>query len=230
MPRREDQSRIIRGQHSDQFPLAWRLEAPTADPALPLVLGLHGWGMNEDLFARLLRGLLGFPCRLLLPRAPLAIPDRSGASWYDYDGNQERFHAELLRCEETVLSLVKTVERNQELKPRSRWLLGFSQGGYCGSWIGLRNAGYFRGMAIVGARVKTEILTEEMARAADLNFEVLLCHGRQDVSVPPAAAENSLAGLEAAGLEVELQWFDAGHTMGKQPVETIAQWLENRNG
>ena len=221
-------SQTIKGEHEGDGPIAWRLDAPTADPTLPLVVGLHGWGMSEDIFARLLRGLMGQPVRLLLPRAPLPLVDHGGASWYDYDGDQKRFISELHRCEKTVLDLMQTIEREQGLRPSRRWLLGFSQGGYCGSWIGLRNAGLFHGMAIVGARVKTELLEEEMAHAAARDFEVLLCHGKQDDSVPPEAAERSRAGLETAGVHVELRWFDSWHSLGRGQVRAIAEWLAAR--
>ncbi len=233
MPDRAERPATIRGEHSGESPIVWRLDAPDADPALPLVVGLHGWGMDEDFFARLLRGLSDQAVRVLLPRAPFRVSERSegrsGASWYDYDGNQERFLADLHRTEALVLDLVKAVEREQGLTPRRRWLLGFSQGGYSGDWVALRNAGFFDGMAIVGARVKTEFLAEEMPPAVAAGFEVLLCHGRQDASVPPDAAERSFAELESAGVSVDLRWFDSGHTLGRRQVEAIGDWLATQN-
>ena len=233
MPRRATRPGTIRGEHPGDPPIVWRLDAPEADPTLPLVVGLHGQGMDEDFFARVLRGLLDQPVRVLLPRAPFPIEGRSagrnGASWYDYDGDQERFRTELQRTEALVLDLISAVEREQGLTPRRRWLMGFSQGGYCGSWIAVRNTGLFHGMAIVSARVKTEFLADEMRRAAASRFEVLLCHGRQDVSVHPDAAERSRAGLAEAGVPVELRWFDSGHSLGKRQVEAIAEWLKTKS-
>lgn len=216
------------GCHAADPPLAWRLDGADDDPDLPLVLALHGHGMTEDLFARLLRGLGGAPFRVLTPRAPSRAAGGRGASWYDYDGNPARFRAELERCEAQLLDFLRGVEREHGLTPRRRWLLGFSQGGYCGSWLALRHPDVFRGMAVVGARVKTEWLAAPMARAAAAGFAALLCHGRRDGAVPPAAAERSRAALAAAGVTTELRLFDAGHSLGRTQVAAIREWLLSR--
>ncbi len=229
MPDRAPPPRPIRGVHSSEPPVNWRVDARDDDPGLPLVVCLHGWGMDEDFFAILLQRLADLPFRLLLPCAPFAVSGlkegRHGASWYEYDGDQDRFLRELARTEELVIGLAKDVESHLELRPRGRYLLGFSQGGYCGSWVALRNAGFFDGMTIVGARVKTEFLADEMKRAEEIGFRSLLCHGERDASVRPEAAKRSHAGMIAAGLDVELRWFDAAHTLGRRQVSAIGEWL-----
>jgi phospholipase/carboxylesterase len=187
--------------------------------------------MDEDFFALLLQGILEKPVRLLLPRAPHPVPgldgDRAASSWYDYDGNQPRFLEELGRTEALVLEAAAGVERELDLTPRRRYVVGFSQGGYCGSYLALRHPEVFAGMAIVGARVKTEVLEEEIPRAAAAGFRALLCHGRQDASVRPEAAERSREGLAAGGMEVELRWFDSGHTLGRRQAAAIGDWLHD---
>lgn len=226
---RSAQPDTIRGQLGGAAPIAWRLDGPAASADLPLVLALHGRGQSEDDFAHRLRGLCEGAIRLLLPRGPLSLPSERGdsvrASWYDYDGDQPRFRTELERCEATLLALLGAVESERGLRPRRRWLLGFSQGGYCGSWLALRNAELFDGMAIVGARVKTEWLAEAMSDAASHGFRALLCHGTRDRAVLPAAAERSRAGLAAAGVPVQLQWLEAGHSLDAEAVKAIAAWL-----
>jgi predicted esterase len=122
------------------------------------------------------------------------------------------------------------VEASQELAPRRRYVLGFSQGGYCGAWTALRHAGFFDGMAIVGARVKAEFLSEEMERAGAAGFRALLLHGTRDVSVTPEASERSRAALEAAGVTVVHRTFDAGHSLGRAKVRAIGEWLDEVTG
>ena len=229
MASRAQSLRTVRGRHASDPPVAWRVDARDDRPDLPLVLALHGWGMDEDFFALLLQKVAERPVRLLLPRAPHPVPgldgDRPASSWYDYDGDQDRFLQALHRTEDLVLETLGAVEGELSLSPRRRYLVGFSQGGYCGSFIALRHPEIFAGMAIVGARVKTEVLGDEIARAAARDFRALLCHGRQDASVRPDAAERSRAGLAAGGLDVELLWFDGGHTLGRQQAGAIGDWL-----
>lgn len=226
--------RPIRGELPIEIHLPWRLDGAATDDAAPLVVCLHGMSMDEDFFALLLQRLFPLPFRFLTPRAPHPMPvegeGRIGASWYAYDGDQERFRREMERSEATVLSLVEHVERTQGLTPRARVILGFSQGGYLGAFIALRHPARFHGMVLSGARVKTEWLGDEMERAARTGFAALLCHGVRDEAVKPEAAFRSRDALAAAGLDVELRMFEAGHSMGREQVSAIATWLETHFG
>lgn len=208
------------------------MEGAAVDPGAPLVVCLHGVRMNEALFARLLARLFDLPLRFLFLRASIEAPPLTGqthgASWYDYDGNQDAFKGALELVEEQVRTTIAAVERSEGLTPASRVLLGFSQGAYCGSVLALRHPEEFSGLIVSGARVKTEVLTEAMPRAAAAGMQVLLCHGRQDSVVPPDSAERSLAALLGAGVSTELVWFESGHSMGRRQIEAIRGWLQRK--
>lgn len=205
---------------------------PTAPATAPLLLCLHGQGQNEDFFATLLRGLHTLPWNILTVRAPVALGEgrEAGYSWYDYDGNQERFRAELQRTDDLLRACLESVEAELGLQPSHRFLLGFSQGGYCGSYVALKNAGRFAGMVISGARVKVEILEDTIHAAAVRGFRALLCHGKRDASVTQEAAESSLAGLRSGGIDAVLQLFDSGHAIGRAQVAAIRDWLQEAVG
>jgi predicted esterase len=188
--------------------------------------------MTPEFFVGLLKPLLDRPIRLLTPRAPLTHllrgTQRSGPSWYEYDGNQEHFRAELGRTEAMLAGFQREVEAELQMRPRARVLLGFSQGGYCGAYVALRQPQLFSGMVISGARVKVEILSREIERAGRDGFAALLCHGLRDASVDPSAARSSYDVLRAAGVQVDLQTFDSGHALGKAQVLAIRDWLDER--
>jgi len=209
--------------------LPWRLDGHGAADA-PLVLALHGQGMTPSLFATLLLPLFSLPIHVLTPRAPRTHSvhgaQHTGPSWYAYDGNQERFRAELERTEKLLVGFVTEAETQLRLRPRARALLGFSQGGYCGAYVALRRSDLFDAMVISGARVKVEILADEIRRAGASGFAALLCHGERDASVDPQAARTSYTTLEAAGVDVQLRRFDAGHSLGSRQVTAIRDWLQ----
>lgn len=224
-----------RGHLGIEIPLHWRLDGDDTLPAdAPLVVCLHGQTMDEDRFALLLQRVASLPCRMLIPRAPwpmdLRRESRIGWSWYPYDGDAERFRVELGRLEGWITRLVAGVEIERGLQPRRRYLFGFSQGGYCGAVIALRHPELFAGVAVAGARIKTEILQEDLGIAAARGFEVLLLHGLRDAHVLPEAAERSRDALAAAGIAVLHRTFDAGHSLGREPIEALAQWLAPRLG
>jgi predicted esterase len=210
--------------------LEWRLDGGGDAHDAPLLLALHGQGMTPAFFVALLAPLLDLPVRVLTPRAPLVHPvrgtKRQGPSWYAYDGDQRRFRAELGRTERLLTRFVDETERQLQLRPRARVLLGFSQGGYCGAYVALRRSDVFGGMVISGARVKVEILADEIRRAGERGFAALLCHGERDGSVDPAAARSSRDTLQAGGVAVRLHTFDSGHTLGREQLSTIRMWLD----
>jgi len=166
---------------------------------------------------------------VLTPQAsrlqPVRGTHRSGPSWYAYDGDQERFRAELERVEGVLVRFLRETERELGLRPRARVLLGFSQGGYAGAYVALRRHDLFGGMVISGARVKVEILKDEMRGAGTAGFAALLCHGRRDTWVDMAAAQTSCDALRNAGIAVRLRTFDSGHALGRAQVTTIRDWL-----
>jgi phospholipase/carboxylesterase len=220
---------LRRGTFPVHFDLPWRLDGSATRADAPLVLALHGQGMNEDIFAILAQKLFVLPCHFLLPRAPWPFEHgrerRIGWSWYPYDGDQARFLRDLAHTEAMLLDLLADVEARHTLRPRCRIVLGFSQGGYCGGVLALRHPELFGGLVVSGARVKTEVLAAEIPVAAARDFRVLLCHGRRDPYVPLEAAESSHAALAAGGVAVELHEFDAGHSLGRSQVASIATWI-----
>lgn len=195
---------------------------------LPLVLCLHGWGMDGDWFARLTQGLFGVPAIFLFPTAPREVKKEDGSvgwSWYDYDGDSDSFVRELGRLEVLLLQFVHDFEQVHGLRVPGRALVGFSQGGYGGSYVALRNPGVFRGLAISGARIKDEALGADLERAAASGMRVLACHGSRDPHVNRDRARASVDALTTAGIETRWEEFDAGHSLGRSQVRTMGGWL-----
>ncbi|MCA9726750.1 MAG: alpha/beta fold hydrolase [Candidatus Eisenbacteria bacterium] len=205
-----------------------RFSSGTNDPQAPLVLCLHGHGMDPDWFAFLLQKLFALAGHFVIPRASIPVTTasgRSGASWYEYDGNQERFLEELARVEGDLLHFLDELEAAHDLVPRTKIVLGFSQGGYAGAFLALRHPERFGGLIVSGARIKTEALTREIPEAARTGLKVLLCHGRRDRLVPSDAAERSRRDLIAGGVVVTTQTFAAGHSLDREQIRAIRQWL-----
>ncbi len=226
------EKRVIRGEIPFTIPMHWRLDGKGVKADSPLVLCLHGQWMTEDLFALLLQKLHSLPFRFLTPRAPYPaqFPGKKkiGASWYPYDGNQDRFLKELAITESAIIRLLLDVERDEDLRPSARLVLGFSQGGYTGSFVALRHSDLFDALIVSGARVKTEVLGDEIAAASERGMRVMICHGSKDKAVPPVAAERSAKELIAGGVETDLHYFDTAHTIGKRQVGAIREWLVKR--
>jgi predicted esterase len=223
-------SAVVRGRQQKGPHMHWRLDG-AGGATDPLVLCLHGYGMDEDFFAVLLQKLFTLPMRFLIPRAPqsadMGLEVENGGSWYEYDGNQERFREELLRVEAELLDLIRDVEAAASLAPRSRFLLGFSQGGYCGSWTALRHPEVFSGLVVSGARIKTEFLGDEMTGASTHGFRALICHGRADRSIAPDAAARSRDAPDPMWTSSSRRLM--GHSLGRRGSRQSPDgWLGRR--
>lgn len=206
------------------------LENGSIDPTLPVVLCLHGWGMDGDWFARLTQGLFEVPALFVYPTAPKQVQKDDGStgfSWYDYDGDSTSFVRELAALEVRLLEFLKQFESRHSLEPASRALVGFSQGGYGGSYVALRNPTVFRALAISGARIKDEALGPELEGAAQAGFRVLACHGNRDPHVSKERAKASIDALAAAGVETRWEEFDAGHSLGRSQIRLMRDWLRD---
>lgn len=229
-PEQDGPNKTKRGTYRVAFDVPWRVDGAASDPTAPVVLCLHGQWMEEDFFALLLQKLHDLPFHFVTLRAPypLKVPNEKkiGASWYPYDGDRKRFLHELSLTEGFILAGLESAERALGLAPRKRALLGFSQGGYCGSFVALRNPDLFHGLIVSGARVKTEAIEAEMRAAAQSGMRALLCHGTRDKSVPLEAAQRSARGLNDAGVATALLEFESGHSIGRSQVRAIGAWLE----
>ena len=214
------------------------------DRRYPLVTALHGMGMNAEEFARLLAPVAELPLLLSVPEGVYPFEIRTGDSmrigraWYLYTGDQREFVESMRVSGRHLCALDARIEKVHRVDPDRRVLLGFSQGGYFAGYHGIRTASLrrgslrkgsrLRGLVVVGARVKTEVLGPRLRRAKGLS--VLLSHGRKDRAVPFTAAEESRDALTAAGLEVDLREYPGGHHFTTDQVLDAKEWLRKLFG
>ena len=190
-------------------------EGPVPPGGHPLVVALHGHGENGTRFARLLGLEASGPFATLYPTAPHTITaqgrdgPRDGSSWYTYIGDAAALLAELARAENHLLETLRAATQGQPVNLQRSVLLGHSQGGYLASFTALRNRNFFRGLVAISCRVKTEVLTEEIAAAP--GYPILCIHGKRDRSVLPEPQIEEVERLKEAGLDVRLHLHDRGH-------------------
>lgn len=207
------------------FPKGYR-----ANRRYPLLVALHGMGMSAEEFVEILTPLRELPIAVFVPDGVYPFEIRAGGSlrigrgWYLYTGDEERFVRSMQKSGRHLNSLVNAVTRDHGLDPERMALLGFSQGGYFAGYHGIRYAKRYRGLSVIGARVKDEVLEKEMRKAKDLS--VLLQHGRKDRAVPLRLAEQSLKALEGAGVPVELKTYDCGHSVTRRQLTDTRAWLK----
>ncbi|MGE4157650.1 MAG: alpha/beta hydrolase [Planctomycetota bacterium] len=186
-------------------PLEWSLDK--AGGRAPLLVLLHGYRQDR---ATALSQWSAYKGRvhLLSVEGPLAHesgnPRRISSAWYVYDGNRERFRAEMdLTCR-SLDNVVAHVAPTLDIK--ETWVGGFSQGGYLALYWALCHSLGMRRVHSVGGNLNADFLPAILP-----NTRVILSHGSKDEFLPPLKMESLESSLKERGVEVSRHSHEAGH-------------------
>ncbi len=210
-----------------------REPSPPLDRALPLLVALHGQGMSAAGFLEALALLPEAERLLLVPEGPYPFEKRSpegidvGHSWYIYRGDQAEFRTELERSEAYLVEMVTALAERVAVDRERVTLIGFSQGGYLAGFAALRRPDLFRGLVLAAARLKSEFLSEELARGALPTTLVL--HSEEDTLLPWARAAPDIERLRAAGGDLEVFHYRGGHRFTEEALRAAGEWLARKD-
>lgn len=157
-------------------------------------------------------------------------------AWYDIQGLGDRLKEPADGADASRAAWAELVEAEASRVGRDRVVLGgFSQGGAMALYTALQldmlplvagvvcMSGYLPNQASVAAA-----LPKGGRPLALAELPVLLCHGKQDAMVAPAAARSTREALEELGMcNVELREYDGmGHGVVEEELEDVVAWLE----
>lgn len=194
---------------------------PSADPAGPILLLLHGTGGDED-------DLLGLG-KILLPDAGLLSPRgkvlengaprffrRLAAGVFD--------EADLILRTAELAKFVRDAATAYELDPKRVIAAGFSNGANIAASLLLLHPQVLQAAVLFRAMVP---LTP--TEKPDLSgVPVYLSAGRFDTMIPPANTEKLATMLREAGADVTLAWTPQGHNLTPDEVDAARRWLSHQ--
>jgi len=193
--------------------------------ALPLVVGLHGYGSNPDDFIRLWSVFEEPDFIFASPRAPFEMEgvDFRGYSWMMGEPGTATFERAAPVAEEYILAAVADLRERYPVS--SVYLMGHSQGGGFTYEIGLRNPDVFDGLVVNAGWLDREWIPDEVLQAAS-GLPVLIIHGTRDRSVEFEAALEAKRVLEGFGYDVTLFDFDGAHRVPAEGLHTMQEWMK----
>lgn len=212
-----------------EFPTEYGLRgvvrASRSEPGAPLVLALHGKGMNDRVFERWLRPAIDrHPISWWLPRGILPFETepsrRVGYAWYVFDGDQAALRASMDEARSYVVAVAETARR--ALAPPRIALLGFSQGAYLASYIALARPDLFSLLVCCCGRPKAEF-ADDLPKARHLR--ILVQTGAKDAAVPPELVAKGVKPLVEAGLSVAESVHDSDHRLTPAMAEEAADFV-----
>ena len=216
----------------------------------PLVMILHGHGANPEnyvgLFERVASSLEAIVCA---PYGPYPIPlERGhGYSWYPapwlykevLDANSsagdrvlrskgiELQEQEISR--DFVLAAIDHVEHELPVDRDKVFLMGHSEGGVLAYGLALEHPDIFRGLIVVGARLREPDAAPDALTNAAGRLEVMICHSRGDSAVSYDHATKADKTLKDAGIRSKVYSYEGGHGLTTELARTIGRWIAARS-
>jgi predicted esterase len=193
--------------------------------AVPLVIGLHGYGDSPENFIRLW-GLFDSPRFIYAcPRAPypVLLNGDIGWSWFMTTGDPWETAGMDRHSVDFVMAAIDSLRARFSV---SRvFLVGFSQGCAVTWLIGLRESGELSGIAGLGGRLETAVLPESLLVPA-LGLPAFVGNGTEDEKAPPVDGEDAARFLSEHGFEVTLRTWQGGHGMYRSILLEVQRWME----
>jgi phospholipase/carboxylesterase len=105
-------------------------------------------------------------------------------------------------------------------------LAGFSQGGALALHTGLRHPERLAGILALSCYLPASQTLAAEAHQANLTTSVFMAHGRSDNVVPLVLATASKRQLLESGYPVEWHEYPIAHTVCREEIDDISQWLK----
>jgi len=195
---------------------------PSKVPSKKVMIILHGRGDSSD-------GFTGFPEFLNIQDMNYLLLDApfeyfTGLSWYQLPPDQ----LPGIEYSSKLLTAVLDELFEEEFNADESFLFGFSQGSLLTFEFGARYhrvlAGY---IAVSGYIYDAHKLLQDMNTAAS-NSSWLCTHGTFDDVLPFSTSKEQVEVLQNGGFEIEFKSYQKDHTIDRNELEMIAQWIRER--
>jgi predicted esterase len=226
----KDRDVLVSGKTSFKVEVPYLLIETGEKGEKPLIIYLHGFGENIDRFRQKCDSLLSLNAYHLFIQGPYPIYDRSrkknvsewGRAWYLYDGNRGQFIKSLELASEFIQEIVDKLL--PVIQVNRIGVMGYSMGGYLAGYFALTRWKHVNDLAVIGARIKTEILNDNWENIQHLNIAAF--HGKNDdkVKAEPQAKEIEL--LRENGVKAELNLLNENHSFSEVYLNQIIQWFK----
>jgi phospholipase/carboxylesterase len=192
-----------------------------------LLVMLHGWGANaQDVAA--LASYLDLPTfEFAFPNAPFAFPySPVGRVWYDLPENYS-FSSQPARSQQVqlqssrqeLLTWLKSLPDTTGIPLARTVLAGFSQGGAMTLDVGLQ-------LPLAALMVLSGYAHTQLEATASLVPKILMVHGRSDLVVPLAAAQQTRQQLSQLGIPVQYHELNMGHEIQPDVLKLMQSFIE----
>jgi phospholipase/carboxylesterase len=200
------------------------MEPESGAAGKPLLVLIHGYSKSADSYAKLPRRISEDAFSYLVPQGPYRFknPDGSaGHGWMISAGGQHDTVGRT-RAEEMILSLVD--ESVARLGSSAVYLMGFSQGAFMASFLGMKYPGRFQGVVVQGGWRNPEV-AQPLLDAGVTGARFFLQHGTEDRGITLDRGRELAEALAAAGAEVDWKTYPCGHELTRDILEDVHAYV-----
>ncbi len=195
--------------------------------APPLLLLLHGYGSNEeDLFSY--AQYLDERFVIVSVRAP--YPHSAGNyAWYSLDFSKPPYTSNNEQAEKSRQDLGKFIDQMQEKYHTDKqkvFMLGFSQGAMMSLTCALTMPQKVKGAVVLSGKLREETKVLIADNQALKDSKIYISHGKKDLRVPFAEAENANTYLKNLGINPVFNAYPAmQHEVTEECFMAFQAWL-----
>jgi phospholipase/carboxylesterase len=183
--------------------------------AYPLLVWLHGAGMDENQLSRIMPVV---SMRNYVAVAPRGLPNADGeAPW-------PQTPESIFRAQQLVFDAVDAARERFNVAPDRVFLAGMGTGGTMAFRIAMHHADQFAGvLSICGAFPSDQrpLCRLDIAR----HLPVFLAVGRDSQQFSPAQACENLKLFHSAGMSVSLRQYPCAHQLTPQMLADVDRWV-----
>ena len=196
-------------------------EKSTADVVL---IWFHGYGANNwgfEPFIKLLNLNLDGRLHVIMPNAPV---DNGKRSWYPLPST---LNGSVVEDDEGIMNSKKVIAEalHDHIDIDKRLFLGgFSQGAALSLSMGLNNDMESEGIIAISGYVPSA----SKINIVDHSKDIYVAHGKNDTTISIETHEKSIRFLEKNNLSYTEYLDDCGHTISKDMIGSLSEWMYNR--
>ncbi|MEM8863495.1 MAG: alpha/beta fold hydrolase [Chloroflexota bacterium] len=204
------------------------LEIKVADqPKMPLIIGIHGFGANEQQMQTLVNISPDFDHTYIAPRALHPHPT-GGYMWFDieFDGQNADFNNDhVAQALDSIDDFIQAAIDEYDADPDRVVFLGYSQGGMLAFPYLLRHGD--RVAAVAGLAGSFSEDTKKWQKTADLSGKSLFIgYGTKDPLVQPQEMFKAKQYFAEMGVDVMSNQYAIPHVVSQEEVSDLNGWLK----
>ena len=207
----------------------------TGDQPTHSIIWLHGLGSDGNDFVPIVEKLnlqSDLHTRFVFPHAPMQpVSINNGAvmrAWYDISGQNLSNNEDAAGINISQSAVEKLISREKQIgiKPENIVLAGFSQGGAIALHTGLRYYDKLAGILVLSSYLPLADMLVTGAHQSNSSTQIFMAHGHKDTVISPDLAISSKQKLLELGYGVNWNMYQMEHSVCKDEIADISEWLK----